>query len=134
MNEERFGFAIRQALDAGLDMSPNVTARLRAAREGALDRLGAPVAGKTTAGAGHSPTPRLDDSRESWIRAAVPVAVLIAALFGVHQWQEAHQVDLAAAQVTAEFVEVDSGVLTGDLPINAYLDEDFQAWLKQASE
>jgi hypothetical protein len=31
-------------------------------------------------------------------------------------------------------VEVDSGVLTGDLPIKAYLDEDFQAWLKQASE
>ena len=62
------------------------------------------------------------------------VACLLVALVGVHYWQETHQAALAAAQLTQELVEVDTQVLTGDLPIKAYLDEDFQTWLKQSSQ
>ena len=134
MNEELFGFRIRQALDAGLEVSPRVSARLRVARERALEAREAAAAGLVPSGGSRVDAVRSADPRQSWIRAAVPVVILIAALFGIHQWQEARESALAAAQLTAEFVEVDSGVLTGDLPIKAYLDEDFQAWLKQASE
>lgn len=135
MNEELFGFRIRQALDAGLEVSPRIAARLRVARERALEGREAAAAGLVPSGGSRRvDAVRNADPRQSWIRAAVPVVILIAALFGIHQWQEARESALAAAQLTAEFVEVDSGVLTGDLPIKAYLDEDFQAWLKQASE
>lgn len=134
MNEEQLGFKIRQALDGGLRVSPEIGARLRVARERALDRLQVAASDLALVPAGRAGTAHLGDPRESWVRTFLPVAILIAALFGVHQWQEARQRSLAAAQQTEEFVEVDSGVLTGDLPIKAYLDEDFQAWLKQASE
>jgi hypothetical protein len=134
MNEEQFGFRIRQVLDAGLEVSPRIAARLRVARERALAGREVSTAGLVLPGRSRADAVRLANPRESWIRAAVPVVILIAALFGIHQWQEARESALAAAQLTAEFVEVDSGVLTGDLPIKAYLDEDFQAWLKQASE
>jgi hypothetical protein len=134
MNEELLGFKIRQALEGGLRVSPEIGARLRVARERALDRLQVSASDLALVPAGRAGTAHLSDPRESWVRTFLPVAILIAALFGVHQWQEARQRSLAAAQQTEEFVEVDSGVLTGDLPIKAYLDEDFQAWLKQASE
>jgi len=134
MNEELLGFKIRQALDGGLRVSPEIGARLRVARERALDRLQVAASDLALVPAGRAGAAHLGDPRESWVRTFLPVAILIAALFGVHQWQEARQRSLAAAQQTEEFVEVDSGVLTGDLPIKAYLDEDFQAWLKQASE
>mgnify|MGYP003423079153 CR=1 FL=1 len=52
----------------------------------------------------------------------------------IHLAPVARQAALAAAQFTEELVEVDTQVLTSDLPIKAYLDEDFQAWLKQSSE
>jgi hypothetical protein len=134
MNEEQLVFRIRQALDGGLRVSPEVGARLRVARERALDRLQVAASDLAMVHGGPAGTARLGDPRESWVRTFLPVAILIAALFGVHQWQEASQRSLAVAQQTAEFVEVDSAVLTGELPIKAYLDEDFQAWLKQASE
>ena len=135
MNEEQLGLRIKQVLDGGgLRIAPEIAARLRLARVRALDRLHVAASDLALAHGGRAGTTHMDDPRESWVRTFLPVAILIAALFGLHQWQEARQRSLASAQETAEFVEVDSGVLTGDLPIKAYLDEDFQAWLKQASE
>jgi hypothetical protein len=31
-----------------------------------------------------------------------------------------------------EIEEIDSAILTGDLPINAYLDNSFDTWLKRS--
>ncbi len=36
-------------------------------------------------------------------------------------------------QKAAEFEEIDSALLADDLPINAYLDKGFQAWLSEQS-
>ena len=38
-----------------------------------------------------------------------------------------------AAGVAAEIEEIDAAVLTGDLPLDAYLDKGFDAWLKPSS-
>jgi hypothetical protein len=67
-------------------------------------------------------------------RIFLPAAFLVAAAIGLQHWQEAQRAARYIAQQTAEIEEIDSGLLTGDLPINAYLDEDFQAWLKRSSE
>jgi hypothetical protein len=134
MNEQQLGFSIRTALDRGLQLSPEIAARLRVARERALDSYQTAAGELAMAGGGRSGSVRFGAAPGSWFRTAMPVAVLLAALIGIHQWQEARQAALDTAKLTAEYVDIDSGVLTGDLPIKAYLDEDFQDWLRQASD
>jgi len=53
----------------------------------------------------------------------LPAAALIVAVAGIYNWQE--------KQRLAEVVEIDSQLLTDDLPIDAYLDRGFQNWLKK---
>jgi hypothetical protein len=134
MNEQQLALRIKTALDAGLRLAPEVTARLKVAREHALARYRAPERGYAVAIAGHGGMARIGAPDGSWGQIALSIAFLIAALVGVHYWQEARQASLAAAQFTEELVDVDTRVLTDDLPIKAYLDEDFQSWLKQSSE
>jgi len=50
---------------------------------------------------------------------------LAIAIFGVNYWND----DMQAAETE----EVDSALLSDDLPINAYLDRGFHAWLEQPS-
>ena len=52
-------------------------------------------------------------------------AALIAALTGVAYWQN-------TPGPVNEIVETDAGLLTDDLPINAYLDKGFDSWLKRS--
>jgi hypothetical protein len=134
MNEQHLASTIATALDAGLRLGPETAARLKIARERALERHGMARSGTAAMVAGRGATARLGRPGGSWAQAGLSVACLLVALVGVHYWQEARQAALAAAQFTEELVEVDTQVLTSDLPIKAYLDEDFQAWLKQSSE
>jgi hypothetical protein len=131
MNEQHLASTITTALDAGLRLGPETAARLKLARERALERHGMARSDATAVLAGRGATARPGGS---WAQAGLSVACLLVALVGVHYWQEARQAELAAAQFTEELVEVDTQVLTSDLPIKAYLDEDFQSWLKQSSE
>jgi hypothetical protein len=55
----------------------------------------------------------------------LPMAVLILGLIAVNQWRD--------SQLAAEIEEIDTAVLTSDLPIDAYLDKGFDAWLKRSS-
>jgi hypothetical protein len=55
----------------------------------------------------------------------LPMAVLILGLVAVNQWRD--------TQNAAEIEEIDTAVLTGDLPLDAYLDKGFDAWLKRSS-
>jgi hypothetical protein len=50
--------------------------------------------------------------------------VLILGLLSINHWRE--------LQVAAEIEEIDAAVLTGDLPLDAYLDKGFDAWLKHS--
>jgi hypothetical protein len=65
------------------------------------------------------------------------MAFVIAGLAGVtyyRDYQARLEADRAIEQQAAEIEEIDSKVLTSDLPFRALLDEDFQAWLKRSKE
>ena len=132
MNEPLLARKIKDALDAGLRVSPEASARLVVARERALERHRAPA--PEMAFAGGRPATRLAGPAQRLTRVLLPIALLVAAALGLQQWQENQRATRFAAQQAAEIEETDSGLLTGDLPIKAYLDEDFQAWLKRSSE
>ncbi|MFO1364655.1 MAG: DUF3619 family protein [Burkholderiales bacterium] len=132
MNEHQFAAKIGPVLDAGLRLEPAVLARLEAARGRAL---AAQCAGaRAPATSVRDAASRRGTPVGAWAQVGLSIALLVLALGGVHFWQEARQAAAANARITEEIVEVDTRVLTGDLPIKAYLDEDFHEWLKQSSE
>jgi hypothetical protein len=125
MNEHHLGYRVRQVLNQGLALDEEKLARLKAAREQAIarQRVTAPrmvlawADNLTGSGGGSAPV---------FSRFLLPAAMLILGLVAIHTWQQSQSVQ--------ELVEIDSGVLTGDLPINAYLDRGFDAWLKHSSQ
>ncbi len=136
MNDEiKFTNKIRQALNEGArldgDRGTRIVARLRAARERALERrriARAPspawlrgAALDTSAGATGGPA---DAGGFSW-RLLFATALLAVGLFAIYNGQQAER--------AAEVEELDAQLLTGDLPLDAYLDRGFEAWLKKVS-
>lgn len=124
MNEQQIAYRIKQHLNRGLELDAGKLARLKAAREQALarhrveSRVSVLVwADNVIGGLGGA----------SWFisRVLLPMVVLILGLIAVNQW---HQ-----SQAAAEIEEIDAAVLTGDLPLDAYLDKGFDAWLKHSS-
>jgi Protein of unknown function (DUF3619) len=133
VNESQFARTIKDVLDAGLGLAPEVAARLKVARERALDRHRVVAGEVALAGAGRAGI--LSGGPSHFLtRILLPAAFLVAAAIGLQQWQEAQRAARQLAQQVEEIEEIDSRLLTGDLPIKAYLDEDFQAWLKRTSE
>jgi hypothetical protein len=124
MNEQQTAYRIKQLLNRGLDLDAGKLARLKAARERALarQRVEAPVFVLAWA---DNMLGRLGGAASVIPRMLLPMAVLILGLIAVNQWQE--------SQVAAEIEEIDAAVLTGDLPLDAYLDKGFDAWLKRSS-
>lgn len=133
MNESLFARRIKETLDAGLEVGPEVVARLKIARERALERHRVPASEWALAGAGRAGA-RLGAPTQLLARILLPVALLLAAAIGLQRWEEAQRAARSVAQQAAEIEELDTGVLIGDLPIKAYLDEDFQAWLQRTSQ
>jgi Protein of unknown function (DUF3619) len=122
MNERKFGYQIKQKLDQALDLEPATLNRLRTAREQALarQRMTEPVFVLAWADAVLG---RLSGNAAS-ASIALAGAALILALVGIQYWQQAPTVE--------EIEEIDAAILTGDLPINAYLDKSFDTWLKRS--
>lgn len=58
------------------------------------------------------------------MRAGFVLLALLTSLAGVVTWQ-------TFSQQGSEIAEIDEGLLTGELPINAYLDKGFDSWLKR---
>jgi uncharacterized protein DUF3619 len=124
MNEQQTAHRIKQHLNRGLDLDAGKLARLRAARELALSRqrLESPAFGLAWVG---NVFGRLGGPIPLIPRILLPMAVLIFGLLAINQWRD--------SQVAAEIEEIDAAVLTGDLPLDAYLDKGFDAWLKRSS-
>ena len=57
-------------------------------------------------------------------RNLLALGLLLLSLIGVTYWQVTTQAN--------DIADIDASLLTGDLPINAYLDSDFEAWLKRS--
>ena len=121
MNEPQFGNKIRQLLNEGLRLEKHTTERLRAAREQALARQ-RPAPAPALAWADNV----LGDFG-GWsgvsMRLLAPLAALAIGLAAIYSWQQ--------NQRAAEVEEIDALLLTGELPIDAYLDRGFQNWLKK---
>jgi hypothetical protein len=123
MNEIQFGNKVRQVLNRGLGGNAEVDRRLRAARELALSRqrqervpafgLADNVLGRFGSWSGLA------------LYVVVPLVLLTLGGAGIYNWQ--------LTQRIAELEEIDTQLLSDDLPIDAYLDRGFQNWLKKRS-
>jgi hypothetical protein len=115
MNEQQ----LRQLLNQGIPVRPEVAARLHKAREQALARQ-RPEPALAWAG-------NVVGNLGGWgglaLRVLLPLALLVGSGAALYGWQQ--------KQRAAELEEIDSQLLTDDLPIDAYLDRGFQNWLKK---
>jgi hypothetical protein len=131
MNENEFGFRIRQALDEGLDrLDYRTLYRLEQAREAALNRQHAFdtergwVPALRTAGG-----PEIVEAPVSWARRfglAAPLLALVIGFVGIYEYQESRRI--------AELADIDFAVLMDDVPLETYADKGFGALLKASSE
>ena len=132
--ELEFARQVRRALDENAaSIAPATVDRLAAARHAALARkkpetVSAPVVVPAFAGmpAG-MPQVELPSRRRSPLRRfalAWPLAALVVSLVGIAYWED--------QQRTAELADIDAAMLSDDLPLNAYLDHGFNAYLSRA--
>ena len=121
-------YKIRHALNDNLDNLPaSTTDRLAAARAAALARkkADAPLRSKQQRAA-------FDLGSlfsMQWVaRAAVvaPLLAMVAGMVGVYQYEREQRV--------AELAELDAAVLSDDLPLTAYTDHGFNAYLAQQQQ
>jgi hypothetical protein len=126
--EARFARGIVARLnERANDIAPDVTERLRFARQQALDagRLARGSARIEGVGVTAHGVAMAGFSRSRWwlrIASALPLAVLVAGLVLIQDWQNRSQISVAA--------EVDAALLGDDLPLNAYRDAGFVEYLK----
>lgn len=131
MNTEDINFAyrVRHALNEKLDDLPaSTTDRLAAARKAALARkkADAPVRVRVTrtapavAGGGNFLT-----SPFMWMKnvgLALPLLLVMVGMVGVYQYEQ--------QQSISELAEMDAALLSDELPLSAYLDNGFNAFLE----
>jgi hypothetical protein len=124
MNELRFGERVRQTLNQGMPLNAEISERLRAAREQALQRqlLARP---ETAPAWADNVLGRFGGLGGFSLRVLVPFAMLVIGLLAIQAWQE--------KLIVAEVEEIDAQLLTDDLPIDALLDKGFETWLKKRS-
>jgi hypothetical protein len=124
--EHELAGKIVQHLDYGVDqLGAGARERLLAARKVALSRYREqpePVFGLAWAGQAAA---RITEHRFYSVRYLFAVTALILGLVGFAYWQSTGPVN--------ELADIDAGLLTDELPINAYLDKGFDSWLKRSS-
>lgn len=123
MNEHHFTYKIRQQLNRGLqDVSPATVNRLDAIRARALSRQRVAVRQSVLAGVGGF----FQDHFESLHIRQVLLAIAIAVgIMSYTYW--------SAEQDIAELEVLDSALLADELPIAAFTDKGFAAWLKSSA-
>ncbi len=129
MNNRQLNFAykVRHALNENLDNLPaSTTERLASARALAVSRKkkesGLRVLVPQSVFAG--PTGNAFRRPRSWLACvglAVPLVVLAFGLTSIYQYEQQRRV--------ADIAEIDAAVLADELPLSAYLDHGFNAYL-----
>ncbi|MBS0446299.1 MAG: DUF3619 family protein [Proteobacteria bacterium] len=130
--ETRFGLTVAARLSERTgDMAPDLSERLRFARERALARAQEVRRAEVAAAA---PAPQVVSRRGGaaglafgggwWFKVAavLPMLALAAGLVVIQQWQARAEIDDAA--------EIDAALLSDDLPPSAYSDTGFVEFLK----
>jgi hypothetical protein len=134
MNEQRFAYLIRQALEESSDRLPyRVTQRLERARHTALAR--APeteavqplMSGRLGAVALHGSSGR-PSLRTRVLSIALPLLILAAGFYGIAMWS-----DLEDAADTAD---IDAALVLGDddIPVSALADKGFGVFLRNTRQ
>lgn len=127
-----FAYKVRNALNENIDNIPASTAeRLASARKIALSRkkkdspLLAWLPQRVVAG----DVGGFFDRSLSWLGRmglAVPVVALVAGLISIYQFEQQQRI--------SETAEIDAAVLADELPLSAYLDHGFNAYLAKRGE
>ncbi|KXB32200.1 hypothetical protein AT959_03855 [Dechloromonas denitrificans] len=124
MNEERYAYRVRQALNHGLkDFSPSTSRRLEAARHLALSKQKQLAPSLVVAGHG-STSLRLGPSAP-YVKQILAILALLLGMWISFYWH--------STQYITELEEVDSALLADDIPPEAFMDNDFLEWLKDDS-
>ena len=123
MNEEReIAYKVRHYLNLGAEeLDRGTTDRLYDGRRNALAHQDVVGAQLSVAGVGHFAA----DVILPHARAIAAIAGLVIGVIGISTWND--------FQKANELEVIDSALLADDLPINAYLDKGFQAWLSERS-
>ncbi len=127
-DERQIAKKITAYLDHGAaELTPGIAYRLQLARREALVALAEPerVAALALAGpgpAGSSGRRHILADARVWIG----ILLIVGAALYFQYWQSMQQV--------REIEETDAAILTSDLPIEAYLDRGFPAWLKYSAD
>ncbi|RQO36167.1 DUF3619 domain-containing protein [Herminiimonas sp. KBW02] len=127
-------YKLSHALDESANkVSANTAERLASARKIALSHkkqtATAPAFVAQPALASHGDADSSSGNRWAWLGRmgmAVPLAALVFGLFAIYQFEQ-HQQIMDSASIDAE-------VLTDDLPISAYLDHGFDAFLTKGDK
>lgn len=122
MNDPHIAHFIRQHLNRGARALPeNVVVRLRKAREAALARQRQSVYGAVLATIGARFD--LDDQPRQF---AGFIAVLALSIACVAYWH--------GQQYIAGLEEVDSAILTDEMPLGTLVDKGFDVWLRSSAD
>jgi hypothetical protein len=131
MNENEFGYRIRQALNEGADRLDYKTAfRLEQARKKALAvhrEASAPVWRPILVPAGGASFE--DEGRIGWahrLGLAAPLLALLIGFVAIYQWQHEQRINHLA--------DIDFAVLLDEAPIEAYADKGFGALLQTSTD
>jgi len=135
-DELEFAYSVRRALDERLNSLPqSAVNRLAEARKLAIARkkpetaLHAVAARRRLAGAGGTRSANPFNESTSWlvrVGIAIPLIVLVIGAFGIYKYEEARRID--------ELAELDAAVLSDELPLSAFLDHGFDAFLNKHGE
>jgi hypothetical protein len=126
MNERDIAKKITQHLNYGANqLDRSVLERLQAARKQALAAHASPqqIFGMAIAGHGEAHSGDHDHGHSS-LRFWISLVVLLLGLLIAYNWSEING---------EEVDDEDATLLAGELPINAFLDSDFNTWLDQSS-
>ena len=122
--EDELARRIARVLDEGAErLTARQCDRLSAARKLALSHYSADKA-PAWAPAWAGNVSRYTDHPMFGVRYLIPIGALVLGLLGVVYLQNGGN---------GEIADIDAGLLTDELPINAYLDKGFDSWLKRSS-
>ncbi len=107
-------------------LDARTTAKLLEARKQALAHFNEEPARSWTFAWATQGAARISEPFSHNLRALVVLLALLASLAGAIAWQ-------SFSTQGSEIADIDEGLLTSELPINAYLDRSIDSWLKRPS-
>ncbi len=130
---DEFARKLTGYLDRGsAELKAGTAYRLQLARAEALARLADPKrqtaaqAPLALAGAGTGTLGGGGSGLRMNVKLGIGILLIVVAAFGYQQWQ--------AYQQLKDLEETDAAILSSDLPIDAYLDQGFQNWLRTVAD